>query len=217
MDYLTFIAKLVEYLAWPLAVIVILLVLKKQIAHLIEKPISDLLEKLKIVTFGKNTLEFDTGQAGVELKSTPINIPVPVDTVGLQKEFEEYINRDLNAMNIGNLEDKVKTLVSHLAASQIKASYERVHSTIFGSQIDLLRSLNGAQEPAAKTSLQLFYDHAVSRYKDFFKNYTLDQYVDYLVNMRLIVPQDDKYVISKFGKGYLIYLAENGLTGFRHY
>ena len=210
MDCLTFITKLTEHLAWPVSAIVIVLILKK--------PISNILQKLKKANIKGNKFEFDVqaAQSPTKLETTSINIPIPTDTVGLQKDFEYLIKQDLEAANIQNQAEKENILISHLAASQLNAAYERINSTIFGSQINLLRSLNSSVTPADLNSLKLFYDDAVSKYPETYKNYTFQSYINYLKDIGLVEEHEGGYRITKIGIGYLVYIAEKGLTGFRH-
>ena len=211
MDFLTFIAKLTEHLVWPIAIIIIAVILKK--------PVSNIMEKLKKANIKGSEFEFFTRpvQDPEKLETTSVNIPIHIGTDGVQKEFEELIRRDLKAVNIEDSKEKEKMLVSHLASSQLNVAYERVNSSIYGSQIDLLRSLNSTPNPVDINSLKFFYDNAMTKYPEFYKNYTFQSYVSYLSNMGIITQQENGYLISKFGVGYLIYIAEKGLTGFRHY
>ena len=211
MDCFTFIATLTKHLAWPISIIVIVLILRK--------PISNILEKLKKANIKGSEFEFGAQptQTPAKLEATPINIPIPTDSVGMQKDFEDLIRRDLKAANIQDQAEKEKILISHLAATQLNAAYERVNSDIFGSQIDLLRSLNSVTIPAKLSSLKLFYDDATMKYPEFYKNYSFKAYTNYLLNMGLVEQCDDGYRITKFGTGYLVYIVEKGLTGFRHY
>lgn len=209
MDWLTFFTKLIEYLAWPVAVTIVIFNLRS--------PLSDLIGKIESVVHGKSKVNFRSQQSQEKLETPPVNIPIPTDAVGMQQDYEGYIRRDLEAAVIEDPVERENILVSHLASTQINASYERVNSTIFGSQVDLLRALNGAPEPASRDSFKPFYDGVAVKYKDFYKTYEFEKYFDYLVNMGLLVQEGDRYVLSKLGKGYLIYIAEKGLTGFRHY
>ena len=211
MDCLTFIAKLIEHLAWPISIIIITLILRK--------PIARILEKLKKANIHGNEFEFgsQTGQNPSKLEATPVNIPIPTDTVGMQQEFEELIRRDLDSANIQNQDEKENILISHLASTQLNAEYERINSTIFGSQIDLLRSINSATSPSDIGSLKLFYDNAALKYPEPYKNYVFQAYINYLLNTGLVEQKENGYVITKLGVGFLVYIAEKGLTGFKHY
>ena len=211
MDCYTLISKLAEHMSWPVAAIVIVLMLRKPIANAIEK-----LKKAKI-----QGSEFDFGslpeQKTEKLEAGSVNIPIPTDTIGMQQEFEALIRRDLEAANISDPQELQNILVSHLAATQLTAAYERVNSSIFGSQIDLLRSLNSISGTAKESSLKLFYDSAKSKYPEFYEQASFEEYLNYLLGMNLIDKQTDEYNITKFGIGYLVYIAEKGLTGHRHF
>ena len=211
MDSLTFISKLTEHLVWPISIIIILLIFRK--------PISKIIDKLKKANIKGSEFEFDArpAQTSAKLEATPVNIPIPTDNVGMQQEFESLIIRDLAAANIQNQEEKERILISHLASTQLNAAYERINNSIFGSQIELLRYLNSVPNPVELISLELFYSNAAKKYPEYYNNYSLQAYTNYLLNMNIVVHSDAGYNISKFGNGYLVYIAEKGLTGFRHY
>ena len=210
MDSLTFITKIVEHSAWPISIIILILILKK--------PIVNILDKLRKANIKGNTFEFEKQavQSSSKLEATSVNIPIPTDSAGVLQDFEKLIRRDLTTANIQDSGEKENILISHLAATQLNAAYERAASTIFGSQVDLLRSLNSTASPSDISSLKLFYDNAALKYPDYYKNYDFEAYVNYLLNMALINEIDSKYSISRFGIGFLVFITEKGLTGFRH-
>ena len=211
MDCLTFITKLTEHSAWPISIIVVTLILRK--------PISNILEKLKKANIQGNEFEFGNQvvQKTSKLDETPISIPIPTDTVGMQKEYEQLIKRDLRTANVQTPEEKENILISHLAATQLNAAYEKISSTIFGSQIELLQSINSANKPASLNSLKLFYDHSAQKYPEFYKSYDQKSYINYLLHMKLIKENENGYLITTFGIGFLVYITEKGLTGHRSY
>ncbi len=71
--------------------------------------------------------------------------------------------------------------------------------------------------PGELQNIKVFYDSATQKYPEFYKNYLLDNYLKYLISTDLVIQKDGGYVISTFGVGYLVYISERGLTGFRHY
>ena len=199
-----------EHLVWPVAILIIVLVFKK--------PLASRLNNLKKANI-KGEFEFEPqqSQTPIKLEVASVNIPIPTDTVGMQKEFEELIRRDLVAANIQDQTLKENILISHLAATQLNASYERVNCSIFGSQIDLLRALNSSANSSSSANLKIFYDDACRKYPEFYKNYIFQAYLDYLLRMGLVEQNEAGYKITKFGIGYLVYITGKGLTGFRHY
>lgn len=208
--YLSLISKLIEHLAWPLAVIVIVCILKN--------PITILINKLKSVAI--KDYKFDLSDQPIQKPKDPtpqsINIPIPTDSLGLVDEYKQLILNDLGKAIIKSEEDKINILVSHLAATQLKLVYQNINCSIFGSQIELLRWLNSMVNPVDVSRIKVFYDIAAEKYPDVYQKYTFQEYLSYLTNIKVLEIIGSEYRISKLGKGYLIYIDEFGFNSLRN-
>jgi hypothetical protein len=94
MDALTFIAKLVEFLAWPGAVVLIVLILKKEIQRLL-----NLLRKVKA---GPVEAEFEAGVEKLE--------QLVVETPGEPMEYYALKERKLELMRVAEASPRAAVL-----------------------------------------------------------------------------------------------------------
>lgn len=207
MDTLTLVSNFVEYLAWPVSAIILTTILKV--------PINKLLDRLITAKVKGNEFNFSTpGQQQIETprNNSAIADSVPADPLGLQSELENLINDDLASRELETPEDKITVLVKHHAALQLQNSYIVIYNQIFGSQISVLQSLNIQQEPVEADTLSLFYAMAQDQSPEVYKGYSFQQYLEYLTDSGLVVLDSHKYLITNYGRGFLMFLSEKGLT-----
>ncbi len=205
MDTLTFISKLVEAFVWPVATVIICVLLKS--------PISSLLARLNKAKHKDTEFNFDAdaqkAPASISV-STHIADAIPHDQLGLIKEAEERIYKSLEELNINNDSEKVKVLAKHHANLQIRSAYSEMYHVIFGSQLLLLQSLNVQSKPVEPQFLVTFYESAKYQYPEFYKTYTFENYINFLKSVGLINTENGNYFITVLGRGFLTYLAETG-------
>jgi hypothetical protein len=68
-------------------------------------------------------------------------------------------------------------------------TFERTYYTLFGSQIYIVDFLN-TNFDQTKETLKIFYDEAAQKNSEFFKNYTYDDYFDYILDHELVAIND---------------------------
>ena len=128
------------------------------------------------------------------------------------QEQAEAIRQELRQRNLTEGPEAVDVLVRHLAATQIAYWCEQVYTYIYGSQISLLYHLNqrrnaGSISEDLRTS---FYDEAVNLWPNLYREYTFEQYLNFLV-VRLLVRNDGgRFYITKFGVEFLQFLTDGG-------
>lgn len=87
MDYLSFIAKIIESLAWPASVVIVVAMLKEGIVNL--------LPKLRQLKYKDLQLEFDESVRKIETQAEAANLPLLETTTGheqLRKDKESLFN-----------------------------------------------------------------------------------------------------------------------------
>ena len=205
MDLLTFIVKLAEYMAWPIALVITFLVLKK--------PIESLLGRLSKAQHKDVVFNFETALQKVAPsieENSKIAIATPQDPLGLIREAEQRISSTLEQLNINSDSEKVKVLTKHHANLQLKYAFSEIYQLIYGSQIALLQALNGQASPVDNEFLNLFYTSAKQQYPDFYKSYNFESYINFLKSAGFVNSENGKYFITVLGRGFLTYLAEAG-------
>jgi len=113
--------------------------------------------------------------------------------------------------------EKERFLVRELAITQLSLAFERTYSTIWGGQICILEELNdrrtlGSSKEEIKTS---FYDVAVTKWPNYFTNYSYDEYLDFLKASNLMREENETLFINALGIEFLQYLTQTGKSGAR--
>jgi hypothetical protein len=204
---LTFVTELAKYGAWPLAILIFLLVL----AFGFRKQVGRAIDRVK--------------KAGpVELTAAPQNQqPVEVPTEAPPKIFhplespllrsrEEAIRSDIEKLFPDDVTARVNALITHLAATQFALAFESINRVIWGSQLELLLHVNSLSAGVNVDELRPFYEKAVSTSQDGLKEYSFESYIGFLVNSGLLFRTNGRVLITPFAKEFLSHLARTGAT-----
>ncbi|HBM90308.1 MAG TPA: hypothetical protein DD400_00275 [Rhodospirillaceae bacterium] len=128
----------------------------------------------------------------------------------LLKDVEDRISEDLSARNIVDPSDKTEVLVRALASTQLALLTERIYTSIWGSQVRVLRFLNGQENGVDISALRPFYEVAKSDYPDWYKEQSFERWLGFLTSYNLITVEKTRYVITVAGRQFLRYIAEAG-------
>ena len=126
-------------------------------------------------------------------------------------EIEDRIKNDLAARQLSVEGETTKVLIKYLAASMVSLEFEQIQNLIFGSQIYLLKKLNevtGQGQPPA--FVESHFQHVQKIFSDSFSEWSLENYLYFLIARKLIVLQDGRYHITNLGKEYLVWMARTG-------
>lgn len=135
------------------------------------------------------------------------NINVPP----IALEQANLIRTDLNKLGIVDTQERVDLLVNHLAVTQLWLRAEVIYRTIFGSQIQILKSIN-TTPGKTKAELLEFYEQAKTTFPKVYATYSFDQYLQYMRNQGLILEDaTDHYIITVAGKEFLKWMTDQGL------
>lgn len=200
---------------WPFTVLVIFLFLKT--------PISLFITNLKKLSFRDTSIETEYDE-----KQESLNVPKGVgNIIGFQNTHAEYLNKyskdtldrieelvklETKLKSVNDCENKLKILIDYSKLLILLKSFERNYRQIYGSQLALLEHLNSSKYET-KTSLKFFYNKAVSNYPENYETYPYDNWFSFIVNLELIEVNDKEEVfITHFGKDFLKYIIDSGLT-----
>lgn len=191
--------------AWPVAVLIIVLFA----LVFFRKELSSLLNRTK-----------ELGAGGLKAYDNPP--PQPADEKKSADEFfrsfenpllleaEGLILKDLNDRRIEAPQEREKTLIRALASSNLVLHFERLHGTIWLSQLATLRYLNQRDTGAERAELYHFYETAKASYASWYENYSFDQWLGFLQSFNLICSNDSRLFITVAGREFLKYLAASG-------
>lgn len=179
---------------------------------LYRQPISSLISR--ITKIDKEGLIAGSVPEAQREKTNPAAVQQLLDVIGnsiVITDLEGRIKSELNTNGLSTNEDSVKVLIRHLAGTQLLLSFEQIHNLIFGSQISLLKKLNevtGQGRPL--TFVKNHFDHIKTLYSDEFRDWSFEQYLEFMFRRSLIISDNDQVHITNLGVEYLIWMARNG-------
>ena len=127
------------------------------------------------------------------------------------RDVEGRIKEDLKGRGLETDGDTIKVLIKHLGAAKILLEFEQIHNLIFGSQIFLLKKLNEvAGQGKPREFVAVYFKHAKSLFPEQLGNWSLEQYLAFLIARLLITTQGDSFHITNLGVEYLTWMIRNG-------
>jgi len=137
--------EILKAITWPhvafLIAVIFLFIFKKPLSNLIARITSIDKEGVKAGPSPKTQRE--------KTETTNEAVQQLLDKVGnsiVINEQEEIIKKELEEKGLLNETDGEKILIKHLAGTQLLLAFEKIYNLIFGSQITLLKKLNGYRE-----------------------------------------------------------------------
>jgi hypothetical protein len=203
-----------QYLAWPVAVLLFavffVLMFREQIAGF--------LTRVKSVSrHGISTLA-TSGQRSIEQQAE-----APASTREVQdlmqsfdppalRQHEQALIAELQSRRLDSTSDTTKILVRYLAKTQLVLACEFIYRLIFGSQIALLKTVNMRGGSMPDADVHQFYQTVSSTYPDVFLADQPEPYLNFLTRQSLIFRQDGHFLLTDFGREFLVWLAQTGAS-----
>lgn len=124
---------------------------------------------------------------------------------------QEMVKKELEQRNLPIDSDTARVLLSYTGALFIALDFERIYSSIWGSQISILNFLN-TRISAGRTEIQPYYEVGETLYPEVFKTYPFEKYIAFLVSQGLVQQDAEVYTITLKGRTFLLYLVNQGLN-----
>ncbi|MCF6100361.1 hypothetical protein [Mesorhizobium muleiense] len=200
MQWLEIIVDLLKGIAWPAAILIV--------AQLFSSDIRAILPRLRKA--GPSGVELDAPEQQQRIEPPSSGIPddpdLPVPTAALAI-LEERLRKQIETKPEAK---RQPILLRELAISRLITLFERVHRLIFGSQIDLLKSLN-LTGPKSMELVRPYYDEAAILSPDFYKDYDFDKWLSFLTSAELVEIKDGQMDITETGREFLVYMVNTRL------
>ena len=205
MDWLTFISEITKSIAWPICLVILVIVFYKQISNLIQRIVKIDKEGITAVPLSEHQLEKPKSEAVQSLLDV---IGKSIVIASLEDEIKNFLYEE-GLETTGNT---VNVLIRHLAGTRLLLSFEQTHSQIFGSQLALLRLLNEmVGQGRSVTFINDYFDHIKLSFPEAFDEWSVDQYLNYMFVNLLITQNENKIHITNKGVEYLTWIARNGI------
>jgi len=192
---------------WPLVAVAGLFIFRK--------PITDLINRVK----GFNPKEGFTTEDPKKQESVQEKTPSPEELMKssddpLLSGHKKQILRSLESVGT-DPKAREEALVRRLAWSEQALWFENTYWLIYGSQLGILKALNGYRTVgASKEQVKEIYDEAVRRYPKL-AEYSFDIYLAFLLQNVLIAEKDGRLYITPIGTAFLNYIVSTGKSEFR--
>lgn len=195
--------KLIDVLKWPLLILIIVLIFKKNLLELISK--------VKKIGHGGTAVEIEQQTVAIKLEKRPIS---NVDkALGLFRTetidfFSNAVLQETDIETYKSDKEKVEHLLNYSIALYIIKHYDMIYNAIYGSQLQILQQLNSNNSNESMETIKRFYDYAVEHYPKFYNNYPFEEYINFLFSFSLIIEENEKVKITILGLDFLKYLTE---------
>lgn len=200
MEYL----EILKIFAWPLCVVVIVMVF----LFIIKKEIRERISKIKSVS--KTTVLMEpTQETSITNYHSNDDLLGKNDSITV-KEQKERIKQDLKNRNLDHNPTEANDILIHqLAITQLKLDFERIYNTIFGSQIYLLKKLN--ENTKSKKDVHSYISSIINS-NEALHDWSIDEYLNFLLAYSLIIfdSQKELYNITFIGQEFLLWLLQSG-------
>jgi hypothetical protein len=124
---------------------------------------------------------------------------------------ERALFADLEARKLDSKSDTSKVLVRHFAKMRILWRCEVVYRLIFGSQLRFLKTLNVSGAMSEENAHQ-YYVTATQSYREVFPEKDSKPYFTFLIRQGLVIVQNDSFFVSNFGREFLSWLIQMGVS-----
>jgi hypothetical protein len=187
------------WMAWPVVVLIIALVaifaFKQPITRFLDRAHKISAPGVQASTHEQQINQQDTRSVEELLKA--------FDSPALRMR-EDAIRMDLDNRKITDSKAREQILIRHLASAFNSLDFENKYRAIWGSQLQVLGQLNSSTEPTSRELFKPVYEQAAGLNPEVFKNYSFDQWLDFLRQILLIVEKDGTLQISIEGREFLI-------------
>lgn len=193
-------------LAWPAVALGAVILFRKQLGDVISR----------VRKAGPTGFELESPPA----QQTPDTVPPPpATTVGRTvlpdpsepvKALMEMLAGQLENLPEKDPKQREQLLIRALAESQNNQRLEQIYTNLFGSQIALLRRLH-EQGRTTKAEVQAIYDMAAGAFPQFYKGYSFDQWLTFLIQSQLITVEGVAVKPTPLVKDFLLYITHRHL------
>ncbi|MCG8344875.1 MAG: winged helix-turn-helix domain-containing protein [Chlorobiales bacterium] len=179
---------------------------------LFRKPLVNLISRVtSIDKSGLKTTPAPEAQRETEKKEAVQELLAEISSSIVLEDIEGKIKTNLEEKGLGTEGDTTRVLIKHLAATMILLEFEQIYNLIFGTQISLLKKLNEVVgQGISEHEVQLYFSDVQESHKEEFGIWSLDQYLNFLIERTLILFKDGSYHITNLGVEYLTWMARNG-------
>lgn len=194
--------ELVSYVAWPLTVIVGIVLLKE--------PFSSLLSNISKIEHKDTKISINSLQQEIVV---PPKDDLRVEVGMLPYPYNEAEKLIIEQLNKYPVEEHLNRLTSQLAIERVEFAFERVYRNIFTSQIEVLKKLRDAEDKTISIAdTEDIYLAVAAKEPSVFEGYSGNDWRRFLVSNSMILIDQDKVSLTEIGVGFLGWIARLSLS-----
>ena len=110
---------------------------------------------------------------------------------------------------------KEENLLKSLASCSIALQFEKTYQAIYGSQLHALGIINTAPGGVQFGAIENIYNQAAAQNKEWYEDYSFEQWLTYMERESLSIRTDDKILITFAGRAFLKYMIHRGYTPYK--
>ncbi len=195
-----------ELLIWPVVTLIIVFGL----VGIFYKPLKNFFERMNALKLPGGVETRVTQDQTNLIKSDKVaEVILKLFDNKLVNEQEQKIRNIISLDDINNPDDKVKIILKYSASLSIEALFEVAYAWIYGTQIQLLESINPKKEGESKSNLKVFFDSHIEMLPQPAGN-NFGSYLEFLRYYNLIEFSGEQVLITLAGREFLSYLVRSG-------
>jgi len=149
-----------------------------------------------------------------ELEKSAMGL-LPTDIPEYFRNQIEFVRKDLTARNLDE-PTAHELLLRAVAGGQILQHFERLARLVYGSQLQLLVSLNTVPLGAPIDDSRAIYNLAQQSYPEPYKRISFDQWLGFLTTQGLVEQSGNNLTVSPKGRDFMKFLIDNHDTANRN-
>lgn len=196
---------LVKGIAWPVAVIFVVIWFRKDISALVPRIRKLSASGLELA----NTSQSENTPNMLDEKTAISGRPLDKLVNPVADELEKNNREVLDGLGLKTPVERENILLRALAIQQMMKSFGIAYSGIFGSQIRALRELN-SRKISYSEAKTMFAE--LKRENPALEKFSLENYMNYLLHWKFVSLADGYYSITETGRDFLRFIVDNGLN-----
>lgn len=128
-------------------------------------------------------------------------------------KYEARARDNFDARQLSPVE-KEKIIIRYYVGTMLSLAFERIHKSIWGSQLSTIQDLNTLGEVGIEEVdiCSRYYEPAKLRYPEIYEKYSFEQWLSFLTGFELASKKETKVVITPEGKEFLKYLIDQSYS-----
>lgn len=198
-----------EHLIWPAAVVL----LAGFVIWLTREPLRRLVDR--ITSVDKSGIHAAPQQAIVAEEGTKAVSSQDLMELNFNSviaEQEGLLREALSKIDCSLPGSRESLLLRALARAVVASQFERTSMLIYGSQLELVVEATSRPAGIDEGMVERKFNEAKAAHSVFHERTTLESFRGFLLGNRLLIAEGDRLRITPFGKEFLKFLVDNGLT-----